>query len=180
MRTFSLLALSLSTLAFAAACEEDKGAAEAAPAAAADSAAAPAAEAAKVKYTEVSVDDVDKWLKGGEKVAVYDANGEATRKKHGIIPGAVLLDSSSQYNTAAVLPAEKDKKLVFYCGSTQCSASDTAAERACDAGYENVTVLRAGISGWKDAGKDTVAFEAAGAAPAEAPAEAAEDTKKAG
>jgi len=53
------------------------------------------------------------------------------------------------------LPEAKADKLVFYCGGTQCRASDKAAQRAAAAGYSNVSVMRAGIRGWKDAGQAT-------------------------
>lgn len=53
-----------------------------------------------------------------QKLAVYDANGTNTRRKEGIIPGAKLLSSSSQYNVAKELPADKSTKLVFYCANT--------------------------------------------------------------
>lgn len=86
-------------------------------------------------------------------VAVYDANNDDTREKFGIIPGATLLTSSKDYDTEKVLPAEKDTKLVFYCANKQCTASHAAAERATNAGYNDVNVLSDGIMGWKKAGQ---------------------------
>jgi rhodanese-related sulfurtransferase len=82
-----------------------------------------------------------------------DANDSETRREYGIVPGAVLL-SGKEYSLSA-LPASKSDKLVFYCGGTQCRASDKAAERAATAGYSDVSVMRAGIRGWKDAGQAT-------------------------
>jgi rhodanese-related sulfurtransferase len=66
----------------------------------------------------------------------------------------VLLSSSRQY-ALSELPAAKETKLVFYCGGTACRASDSAAKRAADAGYADVSVMRAGIRGWKSAGQTT-------------------------
>ena len=107
------------------------------------------------KVAELSVDQVDQLLaKKGAKVAVFDANSDSTRKASGIIPAATLLPSSSAYELS-LLPSDKDTKLIFYCGSERCSASDTAASRATENGYSDVCVLRAGIKGWKDAGKTT-------------------------
>ena len=37
-----------------------------------------------------------------------------------------------------------------------CRASDAAAERAANAGYTNVNVMRDGIKGWANAGEPTV------------------------
>jgi len=66
----------------------------------------------------------------------------------------VLLSSSREY-ALSELPAAKDAQLVFYCGGTACRASDNAAKRAASAGYADVSVMRAGIRGWKSAGQST-------------------------
>jgi rhodanese-related sulfurtransferase len=68
----------------------------------------------------------------------------------------VLLASNKDY-PLSVLPPAKADKLVFYCGGTQCRASDAAAARAASAGYSDVSVMRAGIRGWKEAGMPTSA-----------------------
>ena len=103
------------------------------------------------KYDEWDVDKVATAVEAKTAVPV-DANSESTRNDKGIVPGAVLLTSSSRYEMSE-LPEDKSSDLVFYCGSTSCTASDTAAERALENGYTNVHVMRAGISGWKEAGK---------------------------
>ncbi len=90
-----------------------------------------------------------------QSVHIYDANNEKTRKTEGLIPGAVALTSSSQYDVQTTLPADKAAKLVFYCANTECMASHTAAKRAVTAGYKNVAVMADGIQGWKKAGLKT-------------------------
>lgn len=102
---------------------------------------------------ELSVAQVATMLEAGDAVAV-DANGEETRQERGIVPGARLLSSSGRYDPARELPSDTSTTLVFYCGGTQCTASDTAAERAREAGYANVNVMRAGIAGWIEAGHE--------------------------
>ncbi len=52
-------------------------------------------------------------------VVVLDANGDGTRAKYGIIPGARLLTSYDEYNVATELPPAKSAKLVFYCANTR-------------------------------------------------------------
>lgn len=111
----------------------------------------PVAETETAKLASVTVGELDTMLAGNQCQAV-DANGDATRKKMGVIPGAVLLSDSAQFN-AAELPADKSKSLVFYCANTHCGASHEAAEHAKLAGYTNVKVLPAGIAGWVEAGK---------------------------
>jgi len=85
--------------------------------------------------------------------SVLDANGAPTREKYGIIPGASLLSNYSDYDAAAELPADKARRLVFYCSSTMCSAAPTAARKAVQAGYTDVCVLPEGIKGWVGAGQ---------------------------
>ena len=112
---------------------------------------APAAAAKPV--TETSVTDLASALKDKQAVAI-DANGEETRQKFGIVPGATLLSDHRNY-ALTELPADKAQRLVFYCGGTQCRASDAAANRALSAGYANVSVMRDGIKGWVSAGQPT-------------------------
>src|SRR6478736_5446983 len=113
--------------------------------------AAPSATEDK-KIAEVTVGEVEHFVKD-KSATILDANDGDTRKEYGVVPGAVLL-SGKDYPLSS-LPASKTDKLVFYCGGTQCRASDKAAERAASAGYADVSVMRAGIRGWRDAGQAT-------------------------
>ena len=108
----------------------------------------PAAAASAV--STISVGELDARLAAGGCQAV-DANGDATRQRMGVIPGAVLLTDSESFQLAE-LPADKSKPLVFYCANTYCGASHQAADKAILAGYTNVAVLPDGIAGWVKAG----------------------------
>lgn len=110
-----------------------------------------AASESAAKVAEVTVDELDGHLTKGDCTPV-DANGDATRKKMGVIPGAVLLTDDDTFNPKQ-LPADKARQLVFYCANTQCGASHEAAGKAITAGYTNVKVLPEGIAGWVKAGK---------------------------
>jgi rhodanese-related sulfurtransferase len=113
---------------------------------------APAKQAEQVQQiATVSVDQLDTLVANKECVPV-DANGEQTRKKMGVIPGAVLLTDSDTFSVSE-LPPDKAKPLVFYCANNACGASDAAAHKAIVAGYTNVKVLPDGIAGWVKAGK---------------------------
>jgi rhodanese-related sulfurtransferase len=126
---------------------------------ASSSAAEPPAAAEAEPVRELDVDAAATLFEAGTAHPV-DANHQDTRDSMGTVPGAVLLTSSSEYQLSE-LPT--DGLLVFYCGSTQCTASDNAAVRARQAGRE-VAVMRPGIAGWVDAGKP-VANRAAGNTP---------------
>lgn len=111
------------------------------------------ASQAAAKVPSVTVDELDAMLANNECLAV-DANGNRTRQKLGVIPGAVLLTDADTF-LPSDLPADKSKPLVFYCANTACSASDEAAVQARTAGWKNVKVLPDGIAGWVKAGKKT-------------------------
>lgn len=108
----------------------------------------------KITFGLIHVAELKKLMSDTtHKVALFDANGDSTRKKDGVIPGAVLLSSFNHYDIAKELPADKNTTLVFYCANTRCTASHTAAERAIEAGYTKVDVLTDGIQGWVAAGE---------------------------
>jgi rhodanese-related sulfurtransferase len=139
MRT--LLVLSVLAVATSAGCSKahDQGA---------------AAKRAPAAITAVSVDELDQMLTRNDCQAV-DANGDQTRKKMGVIPGAVLL---TDLDSLDKLPPDKTRNLVFYCTNTSCDASHYAAEKAITAGYTHVKVLPDGIAGWVKAGKKTASI----------------------
>lgn len=111
-------------------------------------------KASTASVQHVTVDELASLTQQKKAVAV-DANGADFRQQNGVIPGAVLLTSSSQFDPARELPAAKDQALVFYCANTKCGASHQAAKKAQAAGYTHVSVLPEGLLGWKAAGKPT-------------------------
>ncbi len=61
----------------------------------------------------ISIDEVDRGLAAKTLTAV-DCNSDKTRKKHGVLPGAILIVDEEMFG-ASELPADKATKLVFYC-----------------------------------------------------------------
>jgi rhodanese-related sulfurtransferase len=110
----------------------------------------PATQAAVKATPELTVAEVASALRE-KRATVLDANGAETRQQYGVVPGAVLLSDHRNY-ALTELPSDKKQPLVFYCGGTQCRASDAAASRAQSAGYASVSVMREGIKGWVAAG----------------------------
>lgn len=104
--------------------------------------------------SQVSVDELDHLLASHQCMAV-DANGDTTRRRMGVIPGAVLLRDPDAVDQ---LPADRATGLVFYCTNSACRASHEAAEKALAAGYTHVRVLPDGIAGWVKAGKRTTSI----------------------
>ncbi len=125
------------------------------PARAALLAATLALAACRPDLTGLQILDIEQlvaWRSASQDFALYDANNDDTRRKRGVIPGAVLLSSYRDYDPAAELPADAARRLVFYCYSPMCSAASDAARRAQEAGHADVWVMEAGIQGWLEAG----------------------------
>lgn len=118
--------------------------------------AAPAATTAQTEPKKLEVDQLAALLEASSKnktpLFIFDANTDKTRKDKGMVPTAVPLTSSSEYDLA-ILPKNKADATVFYCAGPKCGSSKSAAMRAIKAGYTNVAVMPAGISGWVKAGK---------------------------
>lgn len=73
----------------------------------------PAAKQDDVKFPTMTVDEVDQAI-ASKSVTPVDCNGDRTRKKLGIVPGAIAVTDEDTY-AASELPADKTTKLVFYC-----------------------------------------------------------------
>ena len=125
------------------------------------------ARAESDKFKIIHVADLAAELKSSRPPTVCDANNDDTRQKYGVIPGAILLASSKKFDTK-ILPADKTTPLVFYCANTMCMASHQAAKRAIKSGYNDVSVMADGISGWAKAGQPTDKVPAAKAPAASA------------
>jgi rhodanese-related sulfurtransferase len=112
-----------------------------------------AASCASGRATDVPVSTVQQLVDAkSANVAIIDVNDDETRASKGMVPGAIKLSSYDKY-LMSELPADKSSTLVFYCYNTLCPASGLAADRAIDAGYKDVRVMKAGIVGWQEAAK---------------------------
>jgi hypothetical protein len=64
-------------------------------------------------FAKMTVDEVEAAVTAKQAVAV-DCNGDRTRQKLGVVPGAILITDEEQY-APSELPADKTTKLIFYC-----------------------------------------------------------------
>ena len=85
-------------------------------------------------------------------VTIYDCN-EEENYTYAHVPGARLVIYDQI--TPDILPADTGAVLVFYCYSPECPAASTAAHTAADLGHGRVSCMKAGITGWQDAGLPT-------------------------
>lgn len=70
----------------------------------------------------------------------------------GHINGAINIPDAQFEEFAYLLPEDKNKLLIFYCGGMHCALSGNSAEKAQQLGYENVKVYQEGIPAWTKAG----------------------------
>ena len=77
---------------------------------------APSAEQASQNIPKLTLDEVEAQLVA-KTITPVDCNGDGTREKMGVLPGAVRITDEEEYGPSE-LPADKTTKLVFYCAST--------------------------------------------------------------
>ena len=82
------------------------------------------------------------------------------RFAEGSIPTAVSIPVPTMKEEGAkLLPADKNKMLIFFCGGVTCGMSTKEAGMAVKLGYTNVHVMLKGVPGWKKTGHPVVASE---------------------
>ena len=101
-------------------------------------------------YPDITINEL-KSAMASKSVTLLDANGTDSYKE-GHIPGAVDFETAKA-DLTKVLPKDKNALVVAYCGGPQCQAYQAAAKAAQKLGYKNVKHLKAGISGWHEAGE---------------------------
>jgi rhodanese-related sulfurtransferase len=69
------------------------------------------------------------------------------------LPWAVSIPFQDMEKMLDKLPADKDTKLIFYCGGVKCKLSDQAADLALAQNYTDVNVFAEGEPGWTKAGQ---------------------------
>lgn len=96
--------------------------------------------------------------RGGE-VVLIDAR-PARRYEMSHLPSAISIPLGKlKEQGEKVLPQDKDRMLVFYCGGYTCSLSPKCAAIAKKLGYTNVKGMLAGEPGWKKSGRITVSTQ---------------------
>lgn len=101
--------------------------------------------------TRMAATDLQQLIKkGGEAYLLVDSR-PAGRYVQGHLPGAVSipLNELEKDDGAKLLPADKAKTLIFYCGGLSCMLSPKSATIAVKLGYQDVRMFPEGEPGWK-------------------------------
>jgi len=81
-------------------------------------------------------------------VVIIDSRPAARRYDVGHIPGAVNIPDTQFDKFKHLLPEDKNKLLVFYCGGLDCMLSHDSAKKAEALGYTNIKVYAEGEPEW--------------------------------
>ncbi len=109
--------------------------------------------------TDIGVDEIAGLIASG-KAGNYLLVDSRPKKRYdqGHIPTAVSIPADVlEEKKEAVLPADKDTLLVFYCGGVTCGLSPKSAGMAKKMGYTKVRAMLVGEPGWQEAGHRVVA-----------------------
>ena len=105
---------------------------------------------AKKEITEISAADLERMRQSGEDFALIDVR-EREDSGQGMIPGATAMPRGILELHIDQITADKDKKIVCYCGGGSRSA--LAAWMLQKMGFRNVLSLAGGYRGWKEKDK---------------------------
>jgi rhodanese-related sulfurtransferase len=85
-------------------------------------------------------------------VVIVDSRPAARRFDNGHIPSAINIPDSQFEKLKHLLPEDKGKLLIFYCGGLDCMLSHDSAKKAEALGYTNVKVYAEGEPEWSKRG----------------------------
>lgn len=109
----------------------------------------------KKSYPEVSL-AVMKSVQGKNSALMVDAR-PYKKVLQETIPGSIAIPDTKLDTLIGRFPANKDEKIVVFCGGFNCSKSHKVANALLKKGYKNVSVFAGGLPQWKEAGLATTA-----------------------
>lgn len=99
----------------------------------------------------ITTEDLKGMLDGKKDFILVDARTkEEYQEAH--IGSAVNIQEKTFEEQAALLPADKNALLVFYCNGVKCGKSKKVAAKAQGAGYTNILVYLEGFPVWEEKG----------------------------
>jgi membrane protein DedA with SNARE-associated domain/rhodanese-related sulfurtransferase len=104
----------------------------------------------ELRLSRISVAELSTLISQGPIPVIVDARSPGSRRRDGMIPGAIPLEQLSVENIAAVIPA--DREVVVYCACPNEASAARFAKRLIRLGFVRVRPLQGGIHAWQDAG----------------------------
>ena len=106
-------------------------------------------EDARSRIHEISIDEVQAKLQGGEKFLLVDVREESEYAKDHL-PGAIHLGKGIIERDIEERVPDPNTAMVLYCGGGFRSA--LAADNLQKMGFRNVLSMEGGIRGWREKG----------------------------
>ena len=110
---------------------------------------------------EMQPDELAALIAKGDTASYFLVDARPGKKfDEGSIPTAVSIPVPKMKKEGAkLLPADKNMRLVFFCGGVTCGMSTKDAGMAVKLGYTDVHVMLKGVPGWKKSGHQVVASQ---------------------
>ena len=127
----------------------------------------------KGNFVSVSEKFIKKLVDKPDGSVIVEARPARKKYAKGHVPTAINIPNTFFDKMTDKLPADKNTRLIFYCGGPKCPLSLKSATKAKALGYTNVMLFQAGYPAWKKAygagdtaGATAPAAKKAAAAPA--------------
>jgi rhodanese-related sulfurtransferase len=112
--------------------------------------------AAREGWGVITADDLNLAIVENPELVLIDVRRAEELQEKGVIEGAIHIPIETFIDGMANWPADKDSKIVVYCGSGHRSTMGMAILWAY--GYDNVQSLKGGFGGWVEAGYPIVEY----------------------
>lgn len=118
-------------------------------------------QAAGDEFSTITTERLKEMLDEKKDFTLVDARTkEEYQEAH--IGGAVNIQEKSFDDQTALLPADRNALLVFYCNGVKCGKSKKVAAKARSAGYTNILVYSDGFPVWEEEGMPIITGPAYG------------------
>ena len=108
-----------------------------------------AAGGASAKIGAISKDTLQAWMADGKNLTIVDVLApDSFKEAH--VKGAINIPAQDIKQRVKELKSEA--RIVLYCGSFQCKASEGAARDLAALGFKDLHVYQGGIKDWRDSG----------------------------
>jgi membrane protein DedA with SNARE-associated domain/rhodanese-related sulfurtransferase len=104
----------------------------------------------ELRQSRISVAELKELVDGGSAPVIIDALAPASRRREGMIPGAIPVETLRLDSDPASLPL--DAEVIVYCACPNEASAARIAKQLIRMGCIRVRPLTGGIFAWKDAG----------------------------
>lgn len=117
----------------------------------------------ELRQSRISVAELKELVDRGPAPVIIDALAPASRRREGMIPGAIPVETLRLDSDPAALPL--DAEVIVYCACPNEASAARIAQQLIRMGCLRVRPLTGGIFAWKDAGFDVDLTSESGVSP---------------